>query len=283
MIGCPRDKHISVDKFYTIYHMNLPEKHFSDNETYRFWELVYVIDGELTTTAGNNVYKLQKNSLILYEPSEIHTLSVDEGKYAEIFIMTFSLSGNSVNKLKLLPLSLTADLKADMYRIIDFCNPNSNMAETSFITAHHDAFLTQPLFMPKVCALTEFLLLSLCDTAPNKITPLKTKDTLLFSNITETLLNERYTFLTIDSLAKIHGVSSSKVKMLIKRYTGLPLHKYYLDLKLSQATELFREGYNVGEVSRELGFCNSNYFSFVFKRETGETPSQYIKKLKNVM
>jgi len=65
--------------------MNLPENHFSGNEHYDFWELVYVIDGELNTTAGSSIYNLKKNSLILYEPSEFHTLSVDSGKNAEIF------------------------------------------------------------------------------------------------------------------------------------------------------------------------------------------------------
>lgn len=283
MIGCVRDNYISIDKFYTAFHMHLKENHFSGNEVYSFWELIYVIDGELTTTAGNNVYKLQKNSLILYEPSEFHTLNVEEGKFAEIFILSFSLVGSHVDKLKLLPFKLTDKLFSGMENIIDFCKTTANVVANNFFTAYHSAFLSQPLFMPKLCALTEYLLLSLCDASPSKSSVLNTNETALFSAITRTMIEQNDTFMTIQKLSELHNVSSTKLKMLIKTYTGLSLHKYYTELKLSQATELFRKGLNISEVSDKLGFCNSNYFSAVFKREMNETPSEFIKKLKKIL
>jgi len=280
MIGYIRDKYIFIDKFYTAFHMHLKENHFSGNEVYSFWELIYVIDGEMTTTAGNNVYKLQKNSLILYEPSEFHTLSVDEGKFAEIFILSFSLEGTHINKLKLLPFTLSGTLLSGMENIIDFCNSADNVTSYSFFDSYHESFLSQPLFLSKLCNLTEYLLLALCDASPSKNSALDTQDTLLFSSITKTMVDQKENFLTITELSKIHSISPTKIKMLIKTYTGLSLHKYYTELKLSQATELFRQGYNISEVSAMLGFCNSNYFSSVFKREMNETPSCFIKKLK---
>ncbi len=284
MVGYLCDNYISIEKFYTIFHMNLPENHFSGNEHYDFWELVYVVDGEINTTAGSSIYNLKKNSLILYEPSEFHTLSVDSGKSAEIFILSFSLSGSATDKLKLLPFVLNKPLQNAMNNIIDFCRSNSSINTTdNYYTAYHPEFLSSPLFLPKICTLTEFLLLSLCDATPQKISATNTRDTMLFSALTDSMKTHKDTFMTIEHMSKIHNASPTKIKSLIKKHTGLSLHKYYIDIKLTQAVELFRKGLNISEVSRELGFCDPNYFSFVFKRVNNETPSQYLKKLKKVL
>ena len=217
MVGYLCDNYISIEKFYTFFHMNLPENLFSGNEHYDFWELVYVIDGELNTTAGSSIYNLKKNSLILYEPSEFHTLSVDSGKNAEIFILSFALSGSAVNKLKILPFVLSKPLHDAMKNIIDFCQSNSSIKQTeNYYTSHHHEFLSNPLFLPKICTLTEFLLLSLCDATPQKISTTNTRDASLFSALTNSMKSRKDTFLTIDHLSKIHNASPTKIKSLIK-------------------------------------------------------------------
>lgn len=289
MFGYLRDESIHIKELYTIYKMHLPQKHTSGRESYDFWELVYVIDGELNTTVGNSVYTLPKGSFILYEPFEFHTMSVGENGFADIFILTFSVIGPTVSKLKLLPFALDGSLKGDMLRIIDLCAQNSTAEKVSFTPnpqafyfAYHQSLLKEPLFMPKLCALTEFFLLNLCDVSTEKISSVNTHETMMFFDFTEDMKKHKDRFLTIEELSKLNNVSPTKAKSLIKKYSGLSLHKYYLGVKISQAFVLFRQGYNISQVSQELGFCNSNYFSAVFKRETGETPSQYLKKLKEV-
>ena len=56
------------------------------------------------------------------------------------------------------------------------------------------------------------------------------------------------------------------------------IHKYLLKLKTAAAIQLLQQGCSVNEVSRQLGFANQNYFSTVFKRETGLPPSRYAKE-----
>lgn len=289
MFGYLRDESVHIKELFTIYKMHLPKKHTSGKESYDFWELVYVIDGELNTTVGNSVYTLPKGSFILYEPLEFHTMSVGENNFADIFILSFSITGPTVGKLKLLPFVLDKTLKSDMLRIIDLCAENSTVEPVTFTPnpeafylAYHQSLLNKPLFMPKLCALTEFFLLNLCDTSTSKISSLNTSETMLFYSFTEDMKRQREKFLTIEELSRLNNVSPTKAKSLIKKYSGLSLHKYYLGVKISQAVVLFRQGYNISQVSQELGFCNSNYFSAVFKRETGDTPSQYLKKLKEI-
>ena len=42
--------------------------------------------------------------------------------------------------------------------------------------------------------------------------------------------------------------------------------------------ELLKEGCGINETAEVLGFCDRNYFSTVFKRTTGESPANYLRK-----
>ena len=285
-----RDDSISIHEFYSVQEVLCPENHLSGRECYDFWELVYVMDGELNTNAGNAFYVLPKGSLILYEPLEFHTLDVGEHRFADLFIMSFSVTGPTVNNLKQHPFILTETQQADMERIIRLFSGISapgtyhpGINTRAYVTTYHQAFLEQPLLLPKLCTLTEFLLLCLCDTSSEKIPSVNNHETQLFFALTEEMKARKDEFLTIDDLAKTHHISPTKAKTLIKKYSGLSLHKYYIGLKISQALVMFRQGCNITQVSNELGFCNPNYFSSVFKHETGDSPSQYLNKLKEVL
>ena len=286
-----RDESIFIKEFYSVQEVYMPEKHRSGRECYDFWELVYVADGELNTNSGNAFYNLKKGSLILFEPFKFHTLDVAENNFAKLFIMSFNISGPVISKLKQLPLYLDEKQQYDMQRIINLCaeqiSPDfeafcDNEKEFKVVT-YHQMFLEKPLFLYKLCALTEFLLLSLCDMSASKIPSITNYETITFFAITEDMKRHKSKFFTIEELSFMHNISPTTAKNLIKKYSGLSLHKYYLGLKISQAIGLFKKGYNIIEASQELGFCNSNYFSTVFKRETGENPSKYISKLKEFL
>ncbi len=286
-----RDESIFIKEFYSVQEVYMPEKHRSGRECYDFWEMVYVVDGELNTNSGNAFYSLKKGSLILFEPFKFHTLDVAENNFAELFIMSFNITGPAISKLKQLPLYLDEKQQYDMQRIINLCTDQipfgckklcDKESNFNFVT-YHQIFLEKPLFLPKLCVLTEFLLLNLCDLSASKIPSITNYETITFFAITENMKQHKSKFFTIEELAKMQNISPTTAKNLIKKYSGLSLHKYYLGLKISQAIGLFRKGYNIIGASQELGFCNPNYFSTVFKRQTGETPSEYINKLKEIL
>ena len=56
--------------------------------------------------------------------------------------------------------------------------------------------------------------------------------------------------------------------------------RYYLNPKNSdRAKELLREGLSVEGCAEEVGFSTANYFSKVFRRECGTSPSEFIKTI----
>jgi AraC-like DNA-binding protein len=54
---------------------------------------------------------------------------------------------------------------------------------------------------------------------------------------------------------------------------------FFNELKLDEAKRLIREGrLNFTEIADALGFTSLHYFSRLFKKKTGLSPSEYAKK-----
>jgi len=279
---------ISIKEFYGIHCVQTPTEYHSKRVCYDFWEMVYVIDGEFHTNTGNAFYTLPRGSLIIYRPLEFHTFDVASNKFADIFIMSFSMEGSAIDKLPQFPLSLNEMSFSSMEHIIhlfinNITEANSYTTQQGLIHPYHQMFLEKPLLLPKICALTEYLLLCLCDISASKVPSVNNYETKLFFALTEDMKRYKDQLLTIEELAALHSISPTNAKTLIKKYSGFSLHQYYLGLKISQALELFRQGYNISQASLELGFCNPNHFSTIFKKITGDSPSQYLRKLKEVL
>ena len=85
--------------------------------------------------------------------------------------------------------------------------------------------------------------------------------------------------LTNISLAERFGFHPNYVSTLVKSYTGIPLHRYLLTVRLSRAAELITQTeLSVKEVAEASGFCDIYYFSRYFKSAFGISPSEYRRK-----
>ena len=94
------------------------------------------------------------------------------------------------------------------------------------------------------------------------------------------LLVENYTqaFHT-DALAEMAGLSCSHFRALFKQYTGETVVQFQNRLRISKACDLLRSGTcNVTEAAYATGFSDVYYFSRLFKKITGRSPSQYLKR-----
>jgi len=75
------------------------------------------------------------------------------------------------------------------------------------------------------------------------------------------------------------GVSRSQLWRLFKKQTGKSIGDFIREKKLQKAAAMLMTGkYRVGEVSDFIGFSDSRYFSRIFTKEFGMSPSDYAKK-----
>ncbi len=81
------------------------------------------------------------------------------------------------------------------------------------------------------------------------------------------------------ALAEKHNVSYSFFRKMFKKYTGVSPGQYHLQLRITRAKELLvSTDKSIKEISYELGFQSIFYFSNIFKKKEGVTPSHFRNK-----
>ena len=99
-----------------------------------------------------------------------------------------------------------------------------------------------------------------------------------------TYFNEHYnTDICIEEYAASRHMSTSWFIRNFRKYTGFTPMQYILEIRISNAESLLEATeYNITEISRIVGYENPLYFSRLFKKSKGLSPSEYRKRIKTV-
>ena len=90
-------------------------------------------------------------------------------------------------------------------------------------------------------------------------------------------INENYTEnIQLDDIAHHTSFSKQYCMRLFKKYMNTTINDYVIELRMKHAAYLLRDTYmNVNEAADYLGFSSVSYFSRVFKKYHGVSPSEY--------
>jgi len=84
--------------------------------------------------------------------------------------------------------------------------------------------------------------------------------------------------LTLKYLAVESGLSISRFSFIFKESTGVSAIEYFNNLKVRHACDyLDSTELSIGEISELVGIENQHYFSRLFSKSTGLSPSKYRK------
>lgn len=85
--------------------------------------------------------------------------------------------------------------------------------------------------------------------------------------------------LTIGYIAGQLYLTPSYICLLFKNETGMTVNQYLTSVRMDMAKSLIPR-LKVHEVARQVGYADTKYFTKVFKKEVGETPSEYKERLR---
>ncbi len=91
-------------------------------------------------------------------------------------------------------------------------------------------------------------------------------------------INEHYADedISLDSVAEEINISANYLSALFSNKVGLSFVEYITKKRMARAKILLRNtSKKSGEIANEIGYKDPRYFSFVFKKNQGCTPSQY--------
>lgn len=82
--------------------------------------------------------------------------------------------------------------------------------------------------------------------------------------------------ISLDDVAKKINMSYHHFSRFFKESTGKNFIDYLTELRIDRAREILKDKtFNIKEICYEVGYTDPNYFSKIFKKSTGLTPTEY--------
>ncbi len=82
--------------------------------------------------------------------------------------------------------------------------------------------------------------------------------------------------ISLDTISEILNINASYFSVLFKRSFGVNFVDYLTEVRITAAKELLADPLRpTAEIARMVGYENANYFTRVFKKKTGMTPTEY--------
>ncbi|WP_163539315.1 AraC family transcriptional regulator [Gracilibacillus sp. YIM 98692] len=244
---------------------------------------IYVKKGKLQVKEDGESFYLTKGSYLFLKKGTHHWgedyyLPGSEWYYIHFY------DRNKGNKMpEYTPYRQTSFIGVEAYDSIFSLPKSSNVEQPSYMETKCQKLLelyesTHPL-RPTITSIQVFQLFldlyveSLNESSYKKSNRIVTKMVQLFHKHKEQKL-------TSQQIADKLGMNYSYLSTVFKKQTGKSVTQYQNEMLIEQAMQMFRKGdCNVSEVSDALGFSNPFYFSRVFKRTIGVSPSAYLEQI----
>ncbi len=272
-------KSVSVQNLITIESLETTPNFSYPEEIHEFYEFVYTDIGGIDCHLGQNAVRLEQGDFFLIPPKTKHYYSALSGRSAAIFIVCFRSASNILNvldgKIQLPTKSkhLLAEIIKEAKNAFHFPF-NKKLKQLS-----SPLFGAQQLVENKI----EELLILLVRDKLHENTEIKLVmnsielENNLVNDVTQLLKKRIYDRITLDEISKQTYYSKTYLNAIFQKNVGYTIMQYYTELKIQEAKKLLREGKSATEISNLLHFDSPTYFTKVFKKHTGMTPSQYKK------
>ncbi|WP_166355160.1 helix-turn-helix domain-containing protein [Phytoactinopolyspora limicola] len=83
--------------------------------------------------------------------------------------------------------------------------------------------------------------------------------------------------LSVAKLAQRYAVSESHLRRVVREWTGLAPRDYVVQARLRRAKELLEARYKVGEAAAAVGYQDAFYFSRLFHKHVGHSPTDFLR------
>lgn len=275
---------LSINKIVTIHYYELHKNFRYDGESHNFWEMVYVDSGEVEISANGKPVYLKQGEAIFHKPNEFHTLGTNEKNTANVFVISFVCSSESMSFFKGKTMAVPPKLKKYISLIIE------EYKETFVPMASDDIKLeikenppigSQQMIRTYLEQLLIMLIRHEQGTKDLRLFPSKeSMENHLVSQIIHIIEENITEKITVSQICEKMSYSRAYLSKIFKQTTDYTILEYILMLKIREAKKLIREGnFNFTQISDKLSFENPHYFSRVFKRVSNMTPNDYKKSV----
>ena len=237
-------------------------------ESHDFYEFVCIKEGRAGITAGKEVTVLSAGQCLVHPPNEFHKIWSD-GVEADVII--FSFRAEAFPELSARTYSLSPEELMQADALFEEADKTFVLIDNN-VTALRGSETDGSVFLKKL----ELFLLNVFsrEGAKPRYRSRSADNYIRILSEMEKRLNE---FPAVEEFADACRMSVPALEKTVHRYAGHGAMKHFSIMKMKRAGELLETGMNVKETAYTLGFCDPNYFSAVFKKHTGASPTRWKK------
>ncbi len=283
-------KSVEISSITSIHYFEFDDGFTDTPESHSAWELVYVDRGECDVLAGEEIISLKQGQMYFHKPYETHMIKTVRGIAPNIFITVFSSESPAMQYFEDKKLEAAVTTKQHIAAII-------HEASNTFDLPFNDPQMSELKLKSEgamwageqsVLLRLELMLIELIrenryyKESPKRFYPKDIVADDFALSVISVMEARLYGKLTMDDLSRELSFGKTYISKRFSEACGYSIIDYFNMIKITEAKRLIREGrYNFFEISEMLCFTNSHYFSTLFKKHTGMTPTQYKNSIKN--
>lgn len=274
---------INVSSIVTIHYFEFGPTFVYAGERHDFWEMVYVDKGCVSIQRDGETLILKQGEILFHEPNEFHSIrSLDSSP--NFFVISFHCTSPAMASFARYQTRLDKTLNAYLASIIMEAEKTywipKNDHNLKKLTLRENALVGgEQLIKTYLEQFLIFLLRLMISTKAQSFPQKDVAEDPLIEAIRHYLMVNVEKNIRIEDLCKEFDYSRSYLCHRFQSKTGQTLASYAMQLKVDEAKRLIREtDLNLSQISTRLSFENPQYFSRVFKRVTGMTPTEFKKR-----
>ncbi len=293
LYDCPKyqvEKAIDIQSITSIHYFEFDDSFVDTPESHEPWEMVYVDRGECNIVAGEQTFSLKQGEMYFHKPHETHMLKILRGITPNIFIVVFSSSSEAMRFFENRKLEASITTKQHIAAIIHeashtFDLPFNNPRMQKLQLKENGALWggAQSILLRLELMLIEIIRANqtFTDTQSKRFFPKDIINDEFALRVIEFMEGRLYGKFTMDELSHTLSFGKTYISKYFSKACGYSIIEYFNMMKINEAKRLIRESkHNFFEISEMLLFSNSHYFSTLFRKYTGMTPTQYKKACK---
>ena len=267
--------------------------------TDRYNILILIIDGCCEITTDFSTYKLQKNDVFFIPANHSYTRRPINNELCTMLYIHFETASDflqietpdaaillSHQKSELDMAILGGDVAFDFFTEIYIQSKNeikdaeifSDFIKDPYVSAEKRHLLHGFTLSYSLCSILTSVAQTtidaiLTDTSVVSITKIPQKLKQAVGYIAQNYSKQ----ITLENLSKHYNVSKQQMIRYFRQTLDTTPLQYITSFKIARAKELLfnHPQLTIKEIADELGFDNQNYFSKVFTKHTGESPTDY--------
>ena len=279
------DSTLTVDGIYTVHYFEYAKDFAYSGEIHNFWELVYADKKRLYITAGASEICLEVGQMYLHRPNEFHNIRCDGEHAANSVIVSFGCSNPTLMSIAGMVITCTGEEKRLLGSIIReageaFSTPLGISYIRIMQKSGKGAFGCEQMLR---LYLEQLLILLIRGNGRENHVKNGANDRML-AQICAYLEENVHRPLCFSDSVQHFNLSASVIKRIFREQMGCGVMECFNRIRIDAAKQLIREsGSNFTEIAAMLCFGTSQYFTTVFKRISGMTPTEYSQSVRNDM